>query len=617
MDTTANSSSPSVRLRLRLGALMLVALLPLLAWVVLAAEATRHATLDWLEAELGDAAAIAAAQEGRALSQAAGLLRAMEDVARMDAQGCAALRPFLAGGPATGLAMHGADGRVLCGDVGGAGHVRDALARAALTKDGLVLDATPGGLVLARAVPGGAGVLALLLPPAHLPPLALPLRREAAGRMLVDVDDGVVLIGDWQGAAAGGQGGTVGAPRLLAALRGFGGGTVTGRDGGGPPRLVGHAPVPVPESVSARLAMVIALDQAPLLAEAAARRAEQWVASGALALIGLLGAWLLAQAALVRPVRALLERMGGQGQARTLAALRPAGEWLRQHADMAAAVEAAGEMFLRLDPALRVSYASPATRAVLGYARGEVLDASLTSEPGWEGCVAQLDALRRGADRVAPVRLQARRRDDAMVWLEVRAQALADGGFLLACRDVTAEQGLREQLAAAQGALAAVPMTDARTGLANRARFGDAIEDELRRARRSQEPVSLVLLRLEDWPATAARLGEAGVEAALGRLARVLGGMLRRPGDLAARLEEDLFALLLPTTDRIGAQRMAERLREAVAAEWAELPGAAPTAAIGAGCLIPQAGEDDRAALLELTEEAMAEARPIAALSVG
>ena len=606
METTPKNDALPARLRLRLGAVMLVAVLPLLAWVAVAAEATRHATLDWLEAELRDGAAIAAAQEGQALDRAAGLLRAMAGVARVEAGGCAALAPFLAGGPAARLALHGPDGVALCGDVGGAGHVREALGR-----DAVVLDAAPGGLVLARAVPVGdrGGVLAILLPPAHLPPLALPLRREAAGRMLVDADDGMVLAGDGQGAA-------LASPRLLAALRGIGAGTVAGRDGGAVARLVGHAPVPAPEGVAARLALVIALDQAPLLAEAAARRAEQWVAGGVLGLVGLLGAWLLAQGALVRPVRALLERPVGEGQARTLAALRPAGEWLRQHADMAAAVEAAGEMFLRLDPALRVSYASPATRAVLGYARAEVMDAMLTAEPGWEGCVAQLDALRRGAERVAPVRLQARRRDDRMVWLEVRAQALADGGFLLACRDVDAEQGLRDQLAAAQGALAAVPMTDARSGLANRARFGDAVEDELRRARRAQEPVSLVLLRLEDWPATAARLGEAGAEAALAKLARVLSCMLRRPGDLAARLEEDLFALLLPTTDRIGVQRMADRLREAVAAEWAELPGGAPLAAIGAGSLIPRAGEDDRAALLELTEEALAEARPVAALPV-
>ena len=605
-------------LRSRLMLLVLVAALPLLTFVLVDTAVTHHARLDWLESELRDAARQAAAREADELGRAARLLDAMATAPMAADALCAALRPRLAGGPGAVVALsaHFADARPACavalqdGRVIDSQHVRTALA----AEGAVTLSADPGaGLVLARRliVSGGAdAVLALALSPVHLPPLSLPLRRDQARRLLVDPADGMVLATQSDEAARESRD-TLNAPRVLAALRaGITDGVVVARDATGTRRLTGYAELALPAAISGRAALLIELPYDELLAEADARRLDQWLAAFAMVLMGAVVAAVLSNRSLVEPVRRSLSPLPGSPQARdqALATLRPAGAWLRQQGDLAAVTEAAGEMFLRLDAAFRVLYASPATRRILGYAPSEVVDADLAAEPGWAPCQAQLEALRRGAEAARPIRILARRRDDAEVRLEVRASKLGDGGFMLACRDVGAEHGLETRLSEALARLTTLGLTDAQSGLANARRFDDALDEEVRRGRRAQEPVSLVLVRLADWRSYATRQGSAGAEAAVLRVARILSASLRRPGDLAARLEGDVFAVLLPTSDRIGVQRIAERLQESLSAEWRDAPDAAVTALIGACCVLPLAETDGPQTLLDLAHQALREA---------
>ncbi len=602
------------RLAPRLVAMLLAAVLPLAVYLAVSAEATRHATLGWLETELQDAAAQAAVREAAELARVGRLMQAgTEELAGMPvATLCGVVRQLLeaASVPITAIAVHRGDAVSACGSVGAAQVGAALAAGGAITMAG---DAQ-GGLLLARAIPAGDGTVAVLtvgLEAAHLPPLGLPLRRDQAGRLLVDPDDGMVLVAMPGHAARAGQG--LGMPRLLAALRGSLAGVAQARDAAGERRLVGHAALPLADAgvrFAGRAALLIDLPYDALVAEADMRRRDQLVAAGTLAALGALIAWLMARRWLLRPLLAEGEEGAGAAshEARALAALRPAGTWLRHQGDLAAVADAAGEMFLRLDPDLRVTFASSATRALLGYAPAEVEDAELTNEPGWEACLVQIAALRQGEMSPAPSRFMARRRDDGEVALEVRARRLADGGFMLACRDVGVEMALQRELEEAQQGLAALSLTDKLTGLANRKRFEEALAQELGRARRAQEPISLVLLRLEDWPGCAAKLGALQAEAALQQIGRLLTGVLRRPGDFAARLDEALFAVLLPTTDRIGAQRVAERVREAVGEAWRQLSHAGLAARIGAGSVLPIVdGGDPADGLLALAERALRE----------
>lgn len=594
---------PARVLRSRL-LLLLVGVLPLLAYVMIGAEATRHATLDWLDSELRDAARQAAAREAEELGRSARLLDALAEAPLAAEALCAALRPRLPGGPGeiTALAVHFADARPACAFAVQQGHaIGSQHVRAALAADGAVtLSADAGaGLVVSRSVrvaDGPDAVLALALSPNHLPPLALPLRRDQVVRLLVDPADGLVLVAQ-SGEAVRDAGGVLHVPRVLAALRaGIADGVVVARDASGARRLTGYAELTFPlapgaaAGIAGRAALLVELPYDELLAEADARRRGQWLAALAMVLMGAGLAGMLAHRSLFSPAP-----LAGSPQS-------------RDQALATLVTEATGEMFLRLDVGLRVLYASPATRRVLGYAPAEMEDADLAAEPGWEPCHAQLDALRQGAVTVVACRILARRRDDTEARLEVRASRLGDGGFMLACRDVGAEHALQVRLDDAQARLATLALTDAQSGLANRRRFDDALDEEVRRARRAQEPVSLVLVHLADWRGYGVQQGEAGADEAIRRVARILSATLRRPGDLAARLDDDMFAVLLPTSDRIGVQRIAERLRDSIAAAWTEAPDAALSSRIGACSVLPLSDNDGPAMVLALARRALHEA---------
>jgi len=571
-------------LRRRLALVILVAVVPALGLAAVMAEVHRREVLAWAERELRQLAADGADRQAAVLGR---VLRQASERSAAVGSFCAAL---MRGDEVAGVTVLDAEGQVAChagagpaDEEGRGGTVR--LASGA--KGGVVLGTGHGsGLGAAwRVEEPGRAVVALTL--ARLPQEGPPAWRSVLRSMVVDPDDGAVLAA-WPD---GGAGRHVGSPRLMFAMRSEpGGGSVVSRGADGAAMLFGFAPIVV-GGVGERPAVFVAgLPQAVLEAEAAARRNGQMLMFALAGMAGGAGAWMLGGRVLVRPWRE------GRGAEVPGMAPGPAGALLRHQADLGLALTYSGEVVLRLDASWRVLFASPSAQRVLGYAPGEVVGANLAGEPEWDACRAMLAALvRDGGDGACE--FAARRKDDSEVWLRVRAARLADGGFVLACRDVTAERVTRQRLDEALARLAEVAQEDPATGLANRRRFEQVLAQEVRRARRVQEPLAVILVRLGARPASdGARMLREG--------AAVLAGALRRPGDVAARIDEDVFALLLPTTDRIGAGRVAERVRDALVAAWAP----AVPFGIGACSVLPLEEGMGDAAILGLARGALASA---------
>ncbi|WP_162250723.1 response regulator [Pelomonas sp. Root1217] len=131
---------------------------------------------------------------------------------------------------------------------------------------------------------------------------------------------------------------------------------------------------------------------------------------------------------------------------------------------------------------------------------------------------------------------------------------------------------------------------DALTGVAERAQFNDELDLECRRARRSGQPLALLLAGLEGLTAYRERHGQGAADNALRHVANLAQHALQRPGDLVARHGDEVFALLLPDTNAAGAAALAARLLQALNGEDAL------TLAIGIGLL---ASEGDPAAAAE------------------
>lgn len=114
--------------------------------------------------------------------------------------------------------------------------------------------------------------------------------------------------------------------------------------------------------------------------------------------------------------------------------------------------------------------------------------------------------------------------------------------------------------------LLAIAHTDKLTGLANRRRFDDALELELKRAQRSRTPVSLLLMDLDYFKQFNDSYGHLAGDECLQRSARVLAERITRAGDLAARYGGEEFAVIMPNTGRGGAVAVAQRIRAGILA---------------------------------------------------
>ncbi|MBL8112911.1 MAG: diguanylate cyclase [Acidobacteria bacterium] len=151
-----------------------------------------------------------------------------------------------------------------------------------------------------------------------------------------------------------------------------------------------------------------------------------------------------------------------------------------------------------------------------------------------------------------------------------------------------------EELRHANERLSRLSFLDALTGLANRRRFDEALEDEWRRAFRFDTSIALVMADVDHFKSFNDALGHPEGDRCLAAIAGVFLGSARRAGDLAARYGGEEFVVLLPGTDRDAALALAERFRRDVEALGRPHPAspAAPfvTISLGVAALRPSEG---------------------------
>ncbi len=138
-------------------------------------------------------------------------------------------------------------------------------------------------------------------------------------------------------------------------------------------------------------------------------------------------------------------------------------------------------------------------------------------------------------------------------------------------------------------------ITDELTELANRRRFMERLDTELRRAERFDEPLALVFADLDDFKRVNDLYGHHVGDSVLRAFADVIRGRVRAI-DLAARLGGEEFAILLLETDLNGAEALAENLRSAVASMEVRIVGGPPvrvTASFGVSDYPSARGAED------------------------
>lgn len=148
--------------------------------------------------------------------------------------------------------------------------------------------------------------------------------------------------------------------------------------------------------------------------------------------------------------------------------------------------------------------------------------------------------------------------------------------------------------------------TDALTGLPNRARFFSAAQEEIKRARRYNRPLSVFMIDIDFFKRINDTHGHELGDLALKAFAQLCRCWIRSQ-DMVARLGGEEFGLLLPETDGSSAVALADRLRAAVANMRVDHLDQPITISIGVSEVLP--GESTVDAALSRADQALYRAK--------
>ncbi|MBS0349032.1 MAG: GGDEF domain-containing protein [Proteobacteria bacterium] len=171
-----------------------------------------------------------------------------------------------------------------------------------------------------------------------------------------------------------------------------------------------------------------------------------------------------------------------------------------------------------------------------------------------------------------------------------RVYGLLAASFVLLV--LLAESGiLYRKLVQLTEALKRLTTQDALTGIGNRRAFDGTLDLELRRAMRSGQPLSLLMIDVDHFKNFNDHFGHVEGDRCLQMVAKTLNVAVVRAADMVARYGGEEFVALLPGTDTAAAAQVAERLRAAVEAlrivHRGTLESSRVTVSIGVACLHP------------------------------
>nr|WP_133005738.1 diguanylate cyclase [Marinobacter sp. JH2] len=181
---------------------------------------------------------------------------------------------------------------------------------------------------------------------------------------------------------------------------------------------------------------------------------------------------------------------------------------------------------------------------------------------------------------------------------------------------VLARARIHLEYRAALQALESQARTDGLTGIANRRSFDERLSTELKRAKRYQLPLTLMMIDIDEFKKFNDHYGHLAGDECLKSVAQTMSMSARRPADFTARFGGEEFAVILPDTDTKGAATFAQillnRMAEMKTPHAPEARRQHVSVSIGFTTLTPEYGDNDlvnESAIIETADQALYEAK--------
>jgi len=233
---------------------------------------------------------------------------------------------------------------------------------------------------------------------------------------------------------------------------------------------------------------------------------------------------------------------------------------------LAAVIDHAAESILVMDADGAIRRANPAACELFGYQPDEWQGHSVHDlvpekirEQHIQWFAEEISGKRH--DMLGKTReLRARRKDGSIFPCEVTVTGFEAAGqrrLSVILRDLTEQKRAEERLIQ-------LSYYDELTGLANRRLFSDRLEQTVSSESGKQGRLAVFYMGLARFAAVNETMGHRVGDAILTETARRLEGILRESGAAAARMDNHVFAVLLPETEAERAADMAEQIRQAM-----------------------------------------------------
>lgn len=177
--------------------------------------------------------------------------------------------------------------------------------------------------------------------------------------------------------------------------------------------------------------------------------------------------------------------------------------------------------------------------------------------------------------------------------------------FVIAHKNITKRKLVEEKATRLAG-------IDCLTGLASREYFNDFLGKEWRRCARLKQPISLVMLDVDNFSLFNDNYGHPAGDECLKKIGGIINSFTRRPGDLSARFGGEEIAVIMGNTDSKNTEEIARTMLHLI--QQLAIPHAQSaahpvvTASIGIATAFPSKSGDTRI-LIEAADRALISAK--------
>jgi diguanylate cyclase (GGDEF)-like protein/PAS domain S-box-containing protein len=236
-------------------------------------------------------------------------------------------------------------------------------------------------------------------------------------------------------------------------------------------------------------------------------------------------------------------------------------------------VSNASDIILKTDEKGFLTFVNPAALRVTGYEEGELVGANyleIVRPDKREEAAMFLGIQFVKKIKNTYIELPITAKDGSEVWLGQNVQLIFDEGrvtgFQAVSRDVTDRRRVEEALKESEEKYRALSIVDGLTGLFNSRHFHEVLEEERSRAGRYNQPLTLVMMDIDDFKAFNDTYGHVEGDGVLARFGKIVKNSLRK-ADAAFRYGGEEFTILLPMTFKNDGVLLAERIRAGFASE--------------------------------------------------